>query len=176
MKKRLILPIAVYPYIDIAIIVLFFASSKFIPSDGFGVWLAVVGIITALLNVLTVIAALCVFRRIINGHCTAFEAVRFCRFVKLVHIPAYVLHFLLGTVSLLMSVWGIPFLFAAVVSDLLSILLSGSLSCAAVIRLKKESIISRPEMLVFALGSFIYIADVFIAVCIMQICKKRRFG
>ena len=89
--------------------------------------------------------------------------------IKLIHIPAYLFHFILGLAGTLMSVWGIGIVMFAVVIDAVTIILSGiqAAGCAA------RNGTGKALSVICGIGSFIYCADIIIAVY-MYINAKRR--
>ena len=84
--------------------------------------------------------------------------------IKLVHIPAFILHFIIGIFSSLLSVWGLGFLIAVVVIDLFTIIISGTQSVMAIISLCKQKTIPKWMAITCAIFSYIYCIDVAIAI------------
>lgn len=93
--------------------------------------------------------------------------------VKLVQIPAYIIHFALALIGFLMSVWGIPVIIWAIVIDFVSISLSGIVGVAASIAGRKESALTTAQSVWFAIGGFVYCVDVAIAI-VMRVIVKRK--
>lgn len=94
--------------------------------------------------------------------------------VKCVHIPAYIIHFVMGMCGLLMSVWGIGFVMFAIVIDLLTIILSGINSIGCSIRMRKEGILSLKATILFGIANFIYCLDLITAIYYLVKAIKNR--
>ena len=105
---------------------------------------------------------------------TAYEAAKYNRFVKLFHIPAYLLNFGVGVLGLIMSVWGIPFLFGAVIVDFMAIAASGLTSIACAVHMRRTAVLTEAQTAAFILLSFIYVADVFTAIYFTKLCKNKN--
>lgn len=91
---------------------------------------------------------------------------------KLVHIPAYIFHFILGAFGSILSIWGIGFVLFAVIIDLMTIAISGTFSLAATIALYKQKKISLPLAIFAGIASYIYCVDV-VAVIIVKIAASK---
>ena len=84
--------------------------------------------------------------------------------IKLVQIPAYILHFLLGALGCLASVWGIGIIAWAVLIDLLTIAQSGVFGICAYTNGAAKKELPIWMGVVFSMLSFIYCIDVVISV------------
>ena len=96
--------------------------------------------------------------------------------VKLIHVPAYIFHFVLGIVGLMMSVWGIGLIMWAIMVDFVAIALSGTIGLSAALRCKKEGLLTAKAAIACALLSFIFCADVAAAVVLYRRTDARRIS
>ena len=87
---------------------------------------------------------------------------------KLVHIPAYIFHFVMGLFGSLLSVWGIGFVLFAIIIDLITIAISGTFSLIATISLYKQKKITLPVAIAASIASYIYCIDL-VAVIVVKI-------
>lgn len=92
--------------------------------------------------------------------------------VKLIHIPAYILFFMLGISGIVLihfiTVTAIIFLF-----DCITVSLSGSLMLLAVLQGGKQYKIKTALMLIFSVCSFVFCIDVVFAVIIYVYLKAK---
>lgn len=176
MKKYLkILPLILYPYAYLFFLVFVYSVGR-LDKEG-AEWIGIysdIGMIAAVLyNVWVLILSLW---SAIGGlkRYTPEQAAKMSRAVKLWQIPAYLFHFLLGALGLLMSVWGIGFIGLAVTVDLLTIFLSGLFAVGAVRRVRKEELLSSGAAILAGIGSFLYCVDVIVAFLLVSYAKKNR--
>lgn len=92
--------------------------------------------------------------------------------IKCVQIPAYVLNFAIAMIGVMMSVFGLPMIAWAIAIDFLSILLTGVSAIGCGRTLYKEGKIDRTAAIWTTIGSFVYCADVVIA--IVWYCKGKK--
>lgn len=92
--------------------------------------------------------------------------------IKCVQIPAYVLNFAIAIIGVMMSVFGLPMIAWAIAIDFLSILLTGVSAIGCGRTLYKEGKIDRTAAIWTTIGSFVYCADVVIA--IVWYCKGKK--
>lgn len=109
----------------------------------------------------------------IRGRRTTEELAKANRTIKLVHIPAYVFHFALGSFGFLTSVWGIGLILWAILINFLTILLSGMVGLSASLCSQRERVLTKGEAIAYAAFSFLYCADVVAAVVFYGRVKKR---
>ena len=92
--------------------------------------------------------------------------------VKLIHIPAYILFFILGISGVFLiqfiAVTVIIFLF-----DCIAILLSGSLMLLAILRWRKENKIKTSFIMLFSVCSFLFCFDVIFSVILYFYVKTK---
>ncbi len=91
---------------------------------------------------------------------------------KLVQIPAYIFHFIVGIFGAAMSIWGIGFFLFAIIIDIISIVISGTFSLAATIALYKQKKISLPLAIFAGIASYIYCIDV-VAVIVVKVAVSK---
>ena len=92
--------------------------------------------------------------------------------IKCVQIPAYVLNFAIAMIGVMMSVFGLPMIAWAIAIDFLSIVLTGVSAIGCGRTLYKEGKIDRTSAIWMTIGSFVYCADVVIA--IVWYCKGKK--
>ena len=114
------------------------------------------------------------------------ESVRFARnteicgaakinmIVKLVQIPAYIGHFIIGCIGVLMSVWGLGFIIVAIVVDALTIIHTGILAIGCMINMKKANVLTTKMAVLASIGSFIYCVDVVVAIAVFAMEKIKQ--
>ena len=93
--------------------------------------------------------------------------------VKLIHVPAFILHFILGSLGVLASVWGLGIIMFAVVIDLLTVIGSGTYTVAAITGLCRQNVINRWTGVLFGILSYIYCVDVAAAIVLKVIVNKK---
>ncbi len=94
--------------------------------------------------------------------------------VKLVQIPAYIFHFLMGLAGSVMSVWGIGFVAVAVVVDLMTILLTGIHAIGCNVKCCRAGAVSKKTAVLMSIGSFIYCIDIVVAIVLMFIARDHK--
>ena len=109
----------------------------------------------------------------VKGKYTAYEAAEINFLVKSLQVPAYIFHFAIGMMGTILSVWGIGIILLAVVVDLITITLTGINSIGCSIRMRKEKILTTPMAVLMGIGSFVYCADVGIAIAYFLLTRKK---
>ena len=99
-----------------------------------------------------------------KGHVPPEKLAKLNMIIKLVHIPAYIIHFILGALGTLASVWGIGFVLWAIIIDLITIALSGTHMLSCVISIIKHKAANTAISVVAAILSYIYCIDVVVAI------------
>ena len=92
--------------------------------------------------------------------------------VKLIHIPAYILFFMIGAGGIMM----IQFLAISIfifLFDCITIAFSGALELAAVLRARSEGKLKNGEALVCAVCSFVFCVDLIAAIGVYLCVRKR---
>lgn len=174
MKKYLkMLPVMIYPYIYMVCLILFFGLLNTVDIDTFneyGIWGVLA--VAVLVNLYAVVIVIIYLVQAIRGKLDSKELTKLTMVIKLVQIPAYIIHFMLGLVGLILSIWGIGFIIWAILIDLLSIFLSGLVGMSAGISCYKEKTLSGGAAFLYSLLSFIYCIDVVSS--IVFFCKVRK--
>ena len=161
-NKKLIL-VMLYPYLYmVGIAMSFLLSSLDIGFEPMS-FMLVLGLIV---NVCVIAVIVINLIQALAGQHRSADLAKANMIIKLVHIPAYVLHFLLGCIAIFMSVWGIGFIIWAIVIDLVTIAVSAAISAS------KEKTLSNNDPLIYGVLSFIYCIDVFAAVIYNSKIKK----
>lgn len=172
LKYLKMIPVIIYPYIYVLILVVFFLFVDVLPEDTTDISLLVLLIIAVIYNLYSFVIVIVNAVQTARGKLTAGQAARMNLIIKGIQIPAYIMHFILGFIGLAMSVWGIGFLLWAVLIDLLTILLTGISSIGCSIRMRKERLVSMPGAIFMGIGCFIYCVDV--AIAIVYVVKARK--
>lgn len=174
MKKYLkLIPLILYPY---AYLILLISMSIF--QNTFRNATATENFSVALIGVFTVYHIYVLFIAVYNSAAmakkrySAYEAAKMNLAVKCWQIPAYIFHYLLGLAGLFMSIWGIGIILFVLVIDLLTIALTGIHSIGCTIRMKKDGILSPRTAFFTGVGSFIYCADIVIAIVYVSLCRR----
>lgn len=113
------------------------------------------------------------FKQIKSGNILPKSLANSTLLAKTIQIPAYIIHFIIGAFGSLASVWGIGFVLFAIIIDLLTIILSGIMSLANVINLRKQKVISLINAILVGVASFIYCIDVVAAIYLKIIVSKK---
>ena len=92
--------------------------------------------------------------------------------IKLVHIPAYVLIFIIGLLAMI-TIFTMAISFLLMLFDFLTIVISGMIGLGGVIRAYQDKSLSRGMAVLYGILQFIYVADVAIAVIAYLQAGKR---
>lgn len=98
-----------------------------------------------------------------RGQWNVLELARTNMLVKIIQIPAYAIVFVMGLLCCVM-IFTIGISFALMALDMFSIGLTGMFACAAFYRLRKERLITPKMQALYSFASFLFCADVIIAV------------
>lgn len=153
--------IMVFPYVCTILAAGCFAALQ---GDRPAVWIALIAIAGVAAFAAALIAAV---RNAVRG-LTAKQNLT----IKCVQIPAYVLNFAIAMIGVMMSVFGLPMIAWAIAIDFLSIVLTGVSAIGCGRTLYKEGKIDRTAAIWTTIGSFVYCADVVIA--IVWYCKGKK--
>ena len=151
----------VFPYVCTILAVGCFAALQ---GDRPAVWIALIAIAGVAAFAAALIAAV---RNAVRG-LTAKQNLT----IKCVQIPADVLNFAIAIIGVMMSVFGLPMIAWAIAIDFLSIVLTGVSAIGCGRTLYKEGKIDRTSAIWTTIGSFVYCADVVIA--IVWYCKRKK--
>lgn len=176
MKKYLsIIPLILYPYAYLIwIIGLIITGLTFEEIVGMELIMDIFGVIFILYNVYIVFIIIFNFVQALRGKYSAYELVKINLLVKGLQIPAYIFHFVLGLVGLVMSVWGIGFIILAIVIDFITIALTGLNALGCAIRIKKENKVSTIVSVVFGIASFVFCIDVILAIVLYMMINNAK--
>lgn len=169
MKKYLHrLPLMIYPYIYLLYLIAAFVitgvTNLYDKEQLLDVLMqiltgAVFVVFHLLVLVDTVAGAVC-----INRACyTAADAAKVNLTVKVIHIPAYLFHFVLGVLGCALSVWGVGFILYAIVVDLIAIALTGTHAVGCVVKMRRGHALNTFETVLAAVASYIYVVDLIVA-------------
>ena len=153
--------IMMFPYVCTILAAGCFAALQ---GDRPAVWIALIAIAGVAAFAAALIAAV---RNAVRG-LTAKQNLT----IKCVQIPAYVLNFAIAIIGVMMSVFGLPMIAWAIAIDFLSIVLTGVSAIGCGRTLYKEGKIDRTSAIWTTIGSFVYCADVVIA--IVWYCKGKK--
>lgn len=153
----------VFPYVCTILAAGCFAALQ---GDRPAVWIALIAIAGVAAFAAALIAAV---RNAVRG-LTAKQNLT----IKCVQIPAYVLNFAIAIIGVMMSVFGLPMIAWAIAIDFLSIVLTGVSAIGCGRTLYKEGKIDRTSAIWTTIGSFVYCADV--AIAIAWYCWERGNG
>lgn len=172
MKKYLrMLPVILFPYFYIIIIFVAIAiSNTFDISEGAEIWIGII-VLYVLLSFLIAIVNAVQTAKMKGG---VGDAVKINAVVKLVQIPAYIFHFLLGVLGLLMGIFGIGFWLFAIFIDLVTIILTGISAVGCAIRMYKDGYIKLCTSIFMGIGSFMFCIDVVIAILYIVMLKTHE--
>lgn len=151
----------VFPYVCTILAAGCFAALQ---GDQPAVWIALIAIAGVAAFAAALIAAV---RNAVRG-LTAKQNLT----IKCVQIPAYVLNFAIAIIGVMMSVFGLPMIAWAIAIDFLSIVLTGVSAIGCGRTLYKEGKIDQTSAIWTTIGSFVYCADVVIA--IVWYCKGKK--
>ena len=94
--------------------------------------------------------------------------------VKAVQIPAYIFYFIFGIMGFLTGIWGIMLLSVAIVTDLITIILTGIFAIGCNIKIYKQGVISKKTAVITSILSFVYCADLVVAIMLFLKSKVHK--
>ncbi len=136
------------------------AVTDFYTTYGLLVFIAI-GIVS---NLWSLILAIVNSVKAANGKISAKDAAFANMLIKIVQIPAYIINFILGVFSMVLSVWGIGLLIWVIVADVVSICYTGINAIGACVACGKKKVVSTGISVLFAFLNFIYCVDVVVAI------------
>lgn len=164
--KLINLPIILYPYAYLIILIL---STVIKMTELAAIPLFILFIVIHPMIIASLIAD---FRIAKNKIVPAKSMATFNMVTKLVHIPAYIFHFILGVLGSLASVWGIGFVMFAIIIDLITIAATGTLSLSTIIGAYKQKVLSLPVAIICGIFSYIYCIDVIVVIILKIIVNN----
>ena len=167
MKKLLVIPTTIFPYT-----VCLCLGYGFIAQSFSNATIGVLGVFAFVALVLSFICNLIyIFTTKEN---TAKELIKIAFLIKAVHIPTYILIFVLGVLAGLMFFMTFPFIVFLIFIDLLTLWMSGMISVYSLAKsLKERGFYSKPLLIVAMVCQFFFCADI-ISLFVIKIAIKRN--
>lgn len=167
MKKLLLIPTVIFPYT-----VCLCLGYGFIAQSFSNTTIKILGIFA--LAVL-VFSFLCNFIYIFSTRRkTAEELLKNAFLIKVIHIPTYILIFVLGVLMGLMFFMTFPFILLLIVIDLLTLWMSGMISVHSIAKsLKEGGLCSKPLLIIAMVCQLFFCADI-ISLFVVRIAIKKK--
>ncbi len=167
MKKLLLLPTTLFPYT-----VCLCLGYGFIAQSFSNTTIEILGIFAFVMLVLSFVCNLIyVFATKQNS---AKELIKTAFLIKAVHIPTYILIFVLGVLMGLMFFMTFPFILLLIIIDLLTLWISGMISVYSLAKsLKEGGLCSKPLLIVAMVCQFFFCADI-ISLFVIKIATKNN--
>ncbi|MBQ3547603.1 MAG: hypothetical protein IJA44_03915 [Clostridia bacterium] len=167
MKKLLLIPTAIFPYTVCLCLGYGFIAQNF--SD------TTIKIFGILALVTLALSLVCNFIYIFSTRRTsAKELLKNALLIKAIHIPTYVLIFILGVLMGLMFFMTFPFILFLIVIDLVTLWMSGIISVYSIAKALKESgLCSKPLLIIAMVCQFFFCADI-ISLFVIRIAINRK--
>lgn len=127
-------------------------------------------LILPVLYVVALVCAVVVFIKGITNKKKSLEILRINMIIKLIHIPAYLIIFVLGLLSTI-TIFTIGLAIVLLVLDLLTIAVSGLIGLGGVIGSLRENKISIKKAVIYGILQFMYCADVISSILIYRTVK-----
>lgn len=167
---RKLITIIIFPYFIIFTLLYLFIGTSLIQTYGDEIFIVLLCLLIVL-YISAFISATLVFISSIKNKTMAVEILRLNMIIKLAHILAYILIFLIGLMCMItIFTYGITIIL--VILDFLTILLSGIIGVAGVIRSVKERKLELSKAIIHGVLQFIYCADVISAIILYSKIKK----
>ena len=167
MKKLLLIPTTIFPYT-----VCLCLGYGFIAQNFSNTTIKIFGILSLVTLVLSLVCNLIyIFSALRNP---AEELLKIAFIIKAVHIPTYILIFVLGVLMGLMFFMTFPFILLLIIIDLLTLWLSGMISVYSLAKTLKEGGLCSKALLIIAMVcQFFFCADI-ISLFVIRIVIKRN--
>ena len=168
MKKCLLIPTLIFPYI-----VCLCLGYGFVAQSFSNVTIKVVGILALATLVLSFICNLIYIFASKKEYATDLLKTAFL--IKVIHIPTYILIFVLGVIMGLMVFMTLPLIILLIVIDLLTLWISGMISIHALIKSLKEGEMCPKALFVIALVcQMFFCADIISMLVIRIVIRKNK--
>lgn len=121
---------------------------------------------------LGIINTIVIIVRSFRGNKDVEDVVKLNMLIKLIHIPAYVLIFFMGAVTMITiftSVLSLVFVFL----DMITIICTGAIGLSSAMKCKRAGLISGLRALVYGIIQFIFCIDIVSAVMLYMNIKKK---
>ena len=99
LKYLKMIPVIIYPYIYVLILAVFFLFVGVLPEDTTDISLLVLLIIAVIYNLYSFVIVIVNAVQTARGKLTAGQAARMNLIIKGIQIPAYIMHFILGSIG-----------------------------------------------------------------------------
>ena len=117
-------------------------------------------VLVVIVHLIVILSHISFISNAVKGNYSSKDLAKMTMICKLVHIPAFILHFLLGALGVFASVWGIAFIVWAIVIDILTIIQTGIMSITTAVKCTKDKVFSATYGVIFSILGFIYCIDV----------------
>lgn len=169
-ENKLLLGVLVYPYIIVFLLVSMFTSSEvYIDRHVNLLSLLMIMVIWYVVVLVCTIVTLIIN---LSKEKDATEILRINMIIKLIHIPAYLILYIVGVICLL-TIFTFGISIALVIIDIMIIVLSGLIGLGGIIRSVKENKIRKETGIIFAVLQFVFCVDVIIAI-VAYIMVRRK--
>ena len=168
MKKLLLIPITIFPYT-----VCLCLGYGFIRQGFSNTTFEILGIFALVTLVLSLVCNLIYIFSTLKK--PAAELLKTAFIIKAVHIPTYILIFILGVLMGLMFFMTFPFVLLLVLIDLLTLWISGMISVYSISKaLKEGELCSKAILIISMICQFFFCADVISMFVIRSVMKKKE--
>lgn len=178
-KYRKLIPLILYPYAYLLVILFYISIVYPISSSGYKEFNNAMDMVVRVIGVIynVYVVGFCVFHSvlIVRREVPARDAAWMNLIVKVAHIPAYCFHFIMMSFGALMSVWGIGFVMLALIVNVLTIALSGICAIGCAVRMKKEGLLSTGKAVCSQIGSFIIGIDIVVAIVYIIVSRRKAY-
>lgn len=164
-------PLMLFPYVYMIVFINFILSEDImdILPDSFGNFFIEYALLLFILiaivsNLWALILAIVSSVKAAKGKISVKDAAFANMLVKLVQIPAYIINFILGIFSMLLSLWGIGLLLWVIIADIVSICYTGINAIGACVACSKNKVFPKGLAVLFGFLNFIYCVDVVVAI------------
>lgn len=170
MKKLLLLPTMLFPYMVCLCLGYGFIAHGW--SDAIFIIFGVIALIVLALSFVCNIVYIVLTRK-----SPAEELLKTALLIKLIHIPTYILIFLVGIIMALTFWMTLPFILLFIVVDLLTLLMSGMISIYSLITaLRCEGLCSKKLLGIALACQFFYCADIISLLVVKGAIKKKKLS
>ena len=164
--------VIIFPYLILFTVYLMFFGHNIIEkvffNNGFYLILALI-----FFYVIALISAFVFFIKNILSKKYSENILKINMIIKILHIPAYILIFLMGVISFI-TIFTIGFSIAFIILDMLTIFMTGLIGLSGIIIGFKEKKISIKNAIIFSIFQFIFCIDVFSSIIIYKKIKKEK--
>ncbi len=168
MKKLLLLPTILFPYTVCLCLGYGFIAQSFSNTtiEILGIFVFVTLVLSFVCNLIYVFTA---------KENTAKELIKTALLIKAVHIPTYILIFVLGVLMGLMFFMTFPFILLLIIIDLLTLWISGMISVYSLAKsLIEGGLCSKPLLIIAMVCQFFFCADIISLFVIKKAIKRNN--